>query len=167
MSLFLLTFIIPILMLLIDIRTPYPLPLLYIPPTHSASLFYQLLIFSPIFLPILFYNLFCSVFQTLPLIFSLPPASVFPFRIFRTDEKGAEPSECFFVCHTFVQFFLSAVLYTILVLFICSMSVSWFILAQDLRVLCLCVSVFVYTYIYICVCVCVCVCVCAHLFPEV
>jgi len=155
-------------MLLIDIRTPYPDPLLYIHPTPlGVALLSTLEFFPNLSSHSVLKFILLSISNTSSYILSSSCLCV----SFQNFQNRNYRNAFLFVIHL-CSFFLSAVLYTILVLFICCMYVSWFILAQDFCVFCVCVCVCV---VCVCGCVCVCVfvcalCVCAsasaNLFPE-
>ena len=157
MSLFLLTFRIPILMLPIDIWTPYPVPLFHNPPTPLSVALLSTFDFFPSLSShsvLKFILLSISNTSSYILCFSLLYVS---FQNFQNREEGNRNYRNAFLSVVHLcSFFLSAVLYAILVLFICCMSVSWFVLAQDFCVFCVCVCI-----------LCVCVCARPNFFPEV
>jgi len=152
MSLFLLTFKIPIVMFFIDIRTSYPhSPLIPFPISTQLRSSINFWFFPNFSSHSVLKFILLSTSNTSSCILSSSRPCV-SFQNFQNREKGTRNyrNAFLFVIHL-CSSFQSAVLYTILVLFICWMSVSWFILAQDLCVFC----------------VCVCACVCGHLFLEV
>ena len=191
MSLFLLTFIIPILMLLIDIRTPHPIPLLYLSLTplsfalpstfdfFSQSFF---LCSSKIYSAQYFKHFLLYSFFLLPLCF----LSEF------SEPRRREPdlSECFFVCHTSVQFFsVCRIIYDssfIYLLYVCHLVyigtglVCFVFVCVCVRVrvhiyfpkfkiknknlfIRVCTCIYVFMYVYVCmILLCVYMCVCVY-----
>jgi hypothetical protein len=156
MSLFILTFIISILMLLIDILTPYPVPFFYLSPNptqlRSSINFWS---FPNLSSHSVLKFILLSISNTSSYILSSPRVCV-SFQSFQNREGNRNYRDAFF-SHTFVQFFsVWRIIYDssfIYLLYICQLVYIGTGLAC-------------FVFVYMCLCVCVCICMCAHLFPE-
>ena len=143
LNLFLLAFIILILMHFIYIRPPFPVPFLYLSPTPLSVALLSTLIFSQTFFP--FYSKIYSAqyFKHFLLYSFVLPRLCTSFRIFRTEKKGTGTIGMFFLSVVHLcSFFLFAVVYMNLVLFICCMSQLVYI-GTGLVWVCVCMCTFV------------------------
>ena len=165
--LFLLAFIILILMhfyLHSTLSSPFHF-CIFLPP-HSTSLFYQLWFFPSLSSHSVLKFILVSISNTFCCILFFPPTFVFSFSVLRPEKQGTGAIGMRFCLSYIYVFFLFAVLYMILVLFICCMLLSWFLLAQHLGV-CTFVSWGLKQknknmFMNVCICVCVCIYVCMY-----